>query len=164
MGDSFHELIVPVRPKPTDFLKKAGLIILTVILLLAGLLIQPLFLGLFMMLAVADYFLFPRFRKEYEYSYVNGEIDIAAIYSKQNRKDLASISLVSAECIAPAASHALDSYGSTYKITDYTSGSADEKVYAVVTDEGGRRKILLHLSDEMLKDLQYRIPRNLHMD
>ncbi|MBQ6376445.1 MAG: hypothetical protein IJJ52_02285 [Lachnospiraceae bacterium] len=164
MGDSFYELIVRVQPNPTDFLKKAGLIILTVLSFLAGFLIMPLFLGLFMLLAVADFYFFPRFRKEYEYSYVNGDVDIAVIYSKQSRKELASISLTTAECIAPAGSHALDSYGNTYKVIDYTSGSTGEKVYAAVTDEGGRKKILLHLSDEMLKDLQYRVPRKLFLD
>ena len=158
MEDHFSEVIVPRKPRPQDAIFKVLLIIATVIAALIGLLISPIFLFVLVGLGLVDYFLFPRFNVEYEYAYVNGEIDVAAIYSKQSRKELASITLENVECIAPVASHHLDSYGITFKTVDYSSGKPDAKPYAIIKGGTDSKKYLLELSDSMLEDLRWRLP------
>ena len=163
MSDQFHEMILPVAPKGSDTVKKVLMILATVILLVLGVL-SPIFFILFAVMCLVDYFIFPRFKKEYEYSYVNGDIDIAVIYSKQSRKDKLNIPFESIECVAPVGSHHLDSYGTTFERVDYTTGTSDEKSYAVVTGGEKNRIVLLHLSEEMFADLRYRAPRKVFQD
>ena len=52
----------------------------------------------------------PKLEVEYEYLYVNGELDIDAIYSKQKRKKMGSYDASELEILAPENSHELDSF------------------------------------------------------
>ena len=164
MEDHFSELIIPRKPRPADAVKKVLLIIATLIAAFFGLMVSPIFLIAFIILGFPDYFLFPRFNVEYEYAYVNGEIDVAAIFSKASRKHLDTITLENVECIAPVSSHHLDSYGVTYKVVDYTSGEADHKVYAIIKSGNDSKKYLLELDEAMLEDLRWRLPGKVFRD
>ncbi len=164
MGDHFSELIVARKPRPTDAIFKVLLIAGTVISALLGLLVSPLCLILLIVFVIADHFLFPRFNVEYEYTYVNGEIDIAAVYSKQSRKNLMQIDAENMECIAPRGSHHLDSYGETFKPVDYSSGYEDQKAYVIVLGGADSKKVILHLDDTMLEDLRWRRPGKVFFD
>lgn len=161
MGDSFSELIVPKRQsfgaRFLQMLIKAMTIASAVFMFLT---FSPIFLITFFVCFLLWYFLVPRLSVEYEYSYVNGDLDIAAVFSKKSRKHLATLQLTSAECIAPLGSHELDSYGDTYKVVDYSSKdpNAEEKTYVMIKPDT-REKILLHLDQTMLNDLKYRMPR-----
>ena len=74
MSDLYIELLVKKKRTATDTVLKTLLIALTVIAFLAGLLITPLALIVFVGLLVLDYFKLPGFDLEYEYLYVNGEL------------------------------------------------------------------------------------------
>lgn len=164
MSDLFTELIVTRKPQVTDLIVKAVLLVLTVLAALAGLFINPVILTVFLILVIADYLIFPRLQVEYEYSYVNGEIDIAAVYSKKSRKELASLNLNEAECIAPLGSHHLDSYGSTYQSVDYSAKDPADKPYVLVLGGEKKQKVCLQLDSTMLKDLKYRMPMKVFTD
>lgn len=164
MGDVFTELVVSKKQGAKEKVGKGVLIFVTVLMALGGIIIHPLLLTVFIGLAIADYFLFPRFNVEYEYSYVNGALDIAAIYSKSSRKELTSVNLEEAECIAPYSSHHLDSYGITYKTEDYSAGDPNQPPYAAVVGGQDGRKILLQLDEKMLDDLRYRLPGKVFTD
>lgn len=161
MGDSFSELIVAKRQsfgaRFLQMLIKAMTIASLVFMFLT---FSAIFLIAFFVCFLLWYFLVPRLSVEYEYSYVNGELDIAAIYSKKSRKHLATLELTQAECIAPLGSDALSGYGDTYKVVDYSSRNpnADVKTYVMIKPDT-REKILLHLDGTMLDDLRYRMPR-----
>lgn len=161
MGDSFSELIVPKRQsfgaRFLQMLIKAMTIASAIFMFLT---FSPIFLITFFVCFLLWYFLVPRLSVEYEYSYVNGDLDIAAVFSKKSRKHLATLQLTNAECIAPLGSHELDSYGDTYKVVNYSSGNpnAGEKTYVMIKPDT-REKILLHLDQTMLEDLKYRMPR-----
>ncbi|MEE3419587.1 MAG: DUF6106 family protein [Lachnospiraceae bacterium] len=163
MGDVFTELVVTRKPGTKEKGQKAGLIGLTILAAFA-VLIHPLFLLALAALIIVDYILFPRFNEELEYSYVNGSLDIAAIYSKSSRKELASINLGEAECIAPVTSHHLDGYGITYKTVDYSAGDPEEPAYAAIMGGQESRKVLLQLDEKMLNDLRYRAPGKVFTD
>lgn len=164
MSDTFSELIVARRPRATDALLKSLLIALAVATAAFGVLASPIFLLVFLGVMLLNRFLLPRFKVEYEYTYVNGEIDIAEVYSKEARKHKETVSTEDAECIAPAGSHHLDEYGSTYPVIDYSSGNPEDHPYAVVRGGENKAKILLHLDEKMLEDLKWRLPRKVFTD
>ncbi len=163
MDDFFSELIVERRPRTIDTLLKALMIVVLVISVLSGFLLGPIFMIVFFAVAIATYFIWPRFKVEYEYSYVNGQIDVAKVFSKQSRKDVAKIDTSDVECIAPLGSHELDSYGSTFRTVDYSSGDPDMKTYVIVKGGENSQKILLHLDDRMIEDLKRRLPRKVFL-
>ena len=164
MEDHFSELIVPKKPNPLNMLLKILLIFATVVAAFLGIFASPIFMIVLIGVIIADYFLFPRFNVEYEYTYVNGEIDIAAIYSKSSRKNLAQIDLENVECVAPYGSHHLDSYGITFKEVDYSSGYPEQKPYVIIKGGTNNQKILLHLDETMLEDLKWRLPGKVFRD
>ena len=162
MEDTFIELVLPKKPTPLETMRKPLLVLVTVLLAVAGFFIHPFFIiGLLVMIFV-DSVVFPRFNVEYEYSYVNGELDIAAIYSKSSRKELAQIDLTDAECIAPLGSHELDAYGDTFKTVDYSVRQESVRPFVAVKGGETKQKILVQLNDPMLSDLRTRMPRKVH--
>ena len=85
MEDTFIELVLPKKPTPLETMRKPLLVLVTVLLAVAGFFIHPFFIIGLLVMIIVDSVVFPRFNVEYEYSYVNGELDIAAIYSKSCR-------------------------------------------------------------------------------
>ena len=164
MDDLFSEMIVERKPRAQDGILKALLIAATVIMAAAGILLGPVFMIGFLVLAIVTYFMWPRFRVEYEYSYVNGQLDIARIFSKQSRKDVAKIDVTKCECVAPLGSHQLDSYGSTYKVIDYSSGDPQMKTWVIVSGGENSCKYLVHMDERMFDDLKRRMPRKVFGD
>ncbi len=164
MDDLFSELIVAKKPKAQDGILKALLIAVTVFMAAAGILLGPIFMMGFIVLLIICYFFWPRFKVEYEYSYVNGQLDIARVFSKQARKETAKIDITECECVAPLGSHELDSYGSTYKVIDYSSGDPENKTYVIVKGGDANCKYLVHLDDSMIADLKRRMPRKVFTD
>ena len=65
---------------------------------------------------------------EYEYVYVNGELDIDKIMSK-SKKTFKIFDLTKLELIAPLNSHRMDyhNHNTNLKVLDYSSGKKDHK-------------------------------------
>lgn len=163
MNDSFIELLVPRKTRAQDILIRCLLIAVTAVVAVMtfG---YPILMVLLVGAIAADYFLLPRLSVEYEYAYVNGELDVDAVYARSSRKHLASYDLRNVECIAPVNSHELDSYDASWKTVDYTSLDPSTKVYAaVLSSNGTRMKVLLELNEEMLSDLKMRNPRKVFL-
>ncbi len=165
MGDMYREIMVkPVTP----FWKKAVKVLLpalAVLCFLGGLLFIPLLLGT-VGFGIAAYFVGQRMDVEYEYLYVDGEIDIDAIYSKQKRKRIASYDMEKMDFLAPVHSHALDSYNNrqNVKILDYTSKESPENSYALVfNDEGGTKIVEVELDDAIIADMRRIAPHKINM-
>lgn len=110
MSDLYTEVMVAKKPTVKDQLIKFVLILFTVLFALAGLVLMPILLVAAVILGVVDYVFIPRLSVEFEYLYVNGELDVDRIFSKSRRKRAASYDLSSMEIMAPWNSHRLDSY------------------------------------------------------
>ena len=78
------------------------------------------------------FYIFPNLSVEYEYSLVNHELDITAIYSKSKRKELCSFDIKEAEMIAPKGSSKLASF-KPVKTCDYTSGEGNAAIYSIIS-------------------------------
>ncbi len=165
MSDLYREILVPRKTPVQNKLAKAGLIVLTVLGFLAGMVFIPLML-LGIAGIVACVFLMPKLEVEYEYLYVNGDLDIDAIYSRQKRKRIAEYHVEELEILAPEKSHALDSYRnkSGIKVRDFTSGEPDKKAYAMVMNkEKGQELVKVEIDEVVLGDLRRLAPRKVNL-
>ena len=165
MNDSYKEILVKRQTPVGMRVLKGALIGLTVLSLVAGLLMWPLLIVGAILIAV-DYFVVPKFDVEYEYLYVNGELDIDAIYSRQKRKKMGTYDMAELEILAPSDSLAIDSYKikQGVKINDYTSLDPQVKSYLLVFNkEKGQEMIRVELEDSIISDIRRIAPRKVNL-
>ncbi len=161
MSESYVELLVKKKKTPKDSILKGLMIAGIVILVLIGLVI-PLVLIAAIALGVLAYFKMPGLDLEFEYLYVNGELDIDKIMSKVKRKRVGSFDISKAEMVAPVKSHELDYYRQSkdLKVVDCSSGEDHANVYGmVIKDEKGMKLVLFEPNQEILDDMRRIAPR-----
>ena len=161
MSESYVELLVKKKKTPKDSILKGLMIAGVVILVLIGLVI-PLVLIAAIALGVLAYFKMPGLDLEFEYLYVNGELDIDKIMSKVKRKRVGSFDISKAEMVAPVKSHELDYYRQSkdLKVVDCSSGEENANVYGmVIKDEKGMKMVLFEPNQEILDDMRRIAPR-----
>ena len=166
MSDLYIELLVKKKKTSTDTLLKALMIGVTVIFVLGGILFNPIILIPAIVMGVVDYFKLPALDLEYEYLYVNGELDIDKIMSKQKRKRVGSYDMKKVEIVAPKNSHELDSFKNKkdLKLKDYTSLDPHAKCYILVFNkEKGQEMIKVELDESILNDLRRIAPRKVNL-
>lgn len=152
MSDLYSECLVKKESTSKDAAVKYGLIVLTVLFVAAGLFINPILLLGAVALGVACYFIIPRTDLEYEYLFVNGELDIDMIMSKAKRKKAKTVDLTAADLIAPVDSHRMDYYNGNkqMKTFDYSSGNSGHKRFAVIIREEGQACRIIFEPDEVM--------------
>ena len=162
MGDIFAEQLVKRKKKPSEQFLKYALTALVVVFALGGLFLAGFLVYLALALAVACYFIFPRFNVEYEYSYVNGEFDVDVIYSMQKRKKKEVFNLQDVDCVALYGNPALAAYQTGYTVTDYSAFDASKPPYVIVK---GSEKRLIYMQIEdptILSDMKRRLHRRFY--
>lgn len=161
MSDTYREILVKRNTPTIDKVKKAALLGGTAVCFVGGIVFPPL-LAAAVALGAASYFLVPRFDLEYEYLYVNGELDIDKIMGKQKRKPCASYSIENMEIMAPSNSHALDSYRNRkdIRVRDFTSLDPQTPSYSLVFNQDkGQELVKLELEDTVIGDIRRLAPR-----
>lgn len=169
MSDLYTEVLVKKQQTGKDKVIKGVLIFFTVLFAAAGIMMNPLILLLALVLGIVDYIFIPKLSVEFEYLYVNGELDIDRIYSQSRRKRAASYELSNMEILAPYQSHQLDSYKKNQSIKRYNYSSGIEgqghKPYVFVISKDNTMQMVIFEPDEvMLKDIRNRAPRKVFMD
>ena len=137
MSDLYSELLVKKKQTGKDLVIKYGLIVI------------------------------PKTDLEYEYLFVNGELDIDMIMSKSKRKRVKSLQLAEADLVAPLKSHRMDYYNGNQKMKtiDFSSGIEDHKRYAmIVRDSGETCKVILELDDELANTMKNSAPSKVFLD
>lgn len=166
MNDTYSELLVKKEQTAKEKIIKVLVIAAIVVAVLAGTMI-PLFLVVAVALGVAAYFLLPNLDLEFEYLYVNGELDIDRIASRAKRKRVKSLDLSKMEIMAPLKSHRLDyqNHNTNMKVYDYSSGNPEHKIYAmIIPDEKEVCKVLLEPDNELIKNIEKSCPRKVFTD
>ena len=164
MSDLYTEVLVKKQQTGKDKVIKGVLIFFTVLFAAAGIMML-----LALVVGIVDYIFIPKLSVEFEYLYVNGELDIDRIYSQSRRKRAASYELSNMEILAPYQSHQLDSYKKNQSIKRYNYSSGIEgqghKPYAFVISKDNTMQMVIFEPDEvMLKDIRNRAPRKVFMD
>ena len=103
----------------------------------------------------------PRLNIEWEYVYVDGQIDFDKIMGKVKRKNKLRIDLSQVEVVAPLHSHELDSYqNKNMKVKNFTSGDRDVKPYVMIgTYKEELVKIYFEPNDKMKTAMKLKAPR-----
>ena len=161
MNDTYVEVMVARKKNP--MLKAARIILYALAIICFVLSLNS---GLFLIGAAAfaavAYFYLPRLDIEYEYLYIDKEISIDKIMSKEKRKHVYTVDLNKMEIIAPVNSHELDSHKARgAKTYDFTSGKEDAKVYSIVYAAGNEGTVLVNFepNEEMLRAIKTVFPR-----
>ena len=166
MSDLYTEEIVKKEKTMKDTVIRVLLIAGTAVAVLSLMVLGWLSIILIIAFAVADYFVLPTLDLEYEYLYVNGEIDIDKIMSKQKRKRVFSGDVASLELLVPSQSHELDHYRTRTDIkkNDFSSGKKDAKTYTMILKKDqGMEMVTFEPGEVMLKDMKRMAPREVHL-
>ena len=101
--------------------------------------------------------------QEFEYLYMNGELDIDRIIAKSKRKQVFSGSLNQLELLVKANSHELDAYASA-PLKEFSSGMHKDRecVAAYVTD-GQSMRIVFEPNDRILEAFRMQAPRKVRI-
>lgn len=167
MSDLYSEWLVKKETTAKDRITKYGLIVLTVLFVAAGLFISPILLLGAIVMGIICYFVLPKTDLEYEYLFVNGELDIDVVMAKSKRKRVKSIDLTDADLVAPEKSHRMDYYnGNTrMKVLDYSSGNPEHKRYAIIARvDGANTKILFEPDENMAQAIRKSSPSKVFLD
>ncbi|MDF2511253.1 MAG: hypothetical protein K0S04_1119 [Herbinix sp.] len=142
-----------------------GLMIFAIIVGILLLMIGSYFSIVGVILIAGMVFLFPKLNMEYEYVFVDGQIDFDRITGGNRRKTILRIDLEQAEIIAPEGSHALDSYNNNTQLEkkDFSSGDKNVKAYIIIVNKNEKRyRISFEPSEKMLTMMKQKYPRKLN--
>ncbi len=163
--NAFIEVMVGSKASTATKILKYVLYCLTALSLVGFLFLGMLSLLLAIIFGVAAYFVGIRSAVEYEYSYMDKELDVDVIYSRQKRKHLDTFDLSKMEVLAPVSSYHLDEFKNrTYKVCDYSSKkeSNRSKQYVLYYSDG--KKLIFEPTQEMISAITYIAPRKVFKD
>ena len=162
MNESYVEYMVARKSSPLTKVLKPVVITLAVLFCAIGFMTMDfLYLIPAVALGICALFLVPRLDLEFEYLYLDKEITIDKIFSKQTRKRAQVLDLNKMEFMAPITSHEFDSYKAK-KIPqkDYSSRTEGSKPYGILYhDTTGDTIVLIEPNEEMLKAIRTVFPR-----
>ncbi len=162
MNDTYVEVMVDRKTSPLLGAFRIILYALAVVCFMMAVIGSGVFFVGAIAFAMVAYFVLPNFDLEYEYLYIDKEISIDKIMSKEKRKHVMTIDLNKMEVIAPVKSHELDQYKARgLKTYDFTSGSEDARVYTIVYENGGNGTAMVNIepNEEMLRAIKNVFPR-----
>lgn len=161
-----NQLYAEVGVKKKDNMMSMAKRTLMIMVIVIGIFVT-LFGGLFSILGVVAVagmiFLFPRLNIEYEYVFVDGQIDFDRITGKAKRKTMLRVDMEQVEIVAPEGSHALDGYTYVQSVTkDFSSGDKTKKPYIIVAQvEDKKYKIAFEPTEKMLAMMKQKSPRKI---
>lgn len=158
MNDFYTEQLVKRKTTGKVMLAKAGLIILTLVSLIL-LLKTPFALILTMVLIALDIFLFRNMDLEYEYLFVNGELDVDKIIARSKRKKVFSANVEELELLVPTGSSELRLVQAE-KTYNYSSMAEGRKTYELIVSQKGQKiKVIFEPNDTILNGFKTLAPR-----
>ena len=146
-----------------------GLILITAALVLA----KSFFPFFFALVVILEFFAFVYTVKEYEYSFMNGDVDVDMIQGKRRRKTVCTFSCREAVLMAPCGGHEGDLSGQfTSRLDASVSPKSPDRWFIILEREDGNRELLLLSPNERLlaafkgalgRKMEYTLPKE-HMD
>lgn len=162
MNDTYVEVMVDRKTSPLVGVGRTLLYALAVVFFLLAFVGSGLFFIVALAFAALAYFVIPMLDLEFEYLYIDKEIQIDKIMSKEKRKNVMNLDLNNMEVMALHNSHELDSYKArNIKTYDFTSREDDAKVYSIVYESGKEGTVLVNIEpgEEMLSAIKTVFPR-----
>ncbi len=160
MGESSYAEVIVHDEKDVQGKRVAvGLVVLTLVLLMAGAMVSMLLFTLGIFMIPASVVMIKNRYREYEYLLVADELEIAVVKNKSRRKKLKTFTLNELQCMAPVQSHRLDSYHSNpqLKVLDFSSGNQDHEVYGMIfASQGMLQELKVEPTQGMLEEIRIR--------
>ncbi|MDE7038627.1 MAG: hypothetical protein K2O98_11935, partial [Lachnospiraceae bacterium] len=125
MNDYYTEQMVKKQTDMKDIAIKAVLAAATIVSFLI-IMMYPIGLILPIAMIALDVFIFGRLKVEYEYLFVNGDLDIDKIMNKSKRKKQFSMNVADMELLAPSDAVELRQYQNA-RVLDFSSRSGQGK-------------------------------------
>ena len=159
MNEAYYEIMVAKKKSP--ILKVAQI----VTALMAGFFALTMLMGMIWgivvaaVFGVACYFITLHNTVEFEYLYVDKELQIDRILARSNRKRMETLDLNELVILAPVRSHELDSYRNrNSKIADYSSGEEvnEQKKYMLIVND---KQVIFEPTEELVKTIHMFAPR-----
>lgn len=163
MNECCVELLMKRKKKTSDTMKEIGAVLGGILIIVISMLLIPPF-GIFgFLLFFFAFYLHKKHDIEYEYIYVNGDMDVDQIMSKTRRSHVHAVNFRQAMVVAPIHSTHIKEYsGKIKEIVDVTTLYPDREVYAAIIEkEKGLEKVLFEPNEEILQGIRQIIPRKL---
>lgn len=158
MGDYYTEQLVKRKTPVSAYIIMGALALMTALAVLA-MLMFPFGMLIVVAAGLVDYFVFRSLNVEYEYLYVNGNLDIDKIMSKSKRKKVFEMSVSDMELIAPKGAAQLQSF-QNIKASDFSSLMPDARLYEmIVVKNGTKQRIVFEPDDVILEGMRMLAPR-----
>lgn len=169
MNGLYTEHCVKKNITPAMTFGKYALIALVIVLFVGGICMGSSVLSIIGVAGGIAVFMFvlPMFNMDYEYIFCDGQIDFDRITGGEKRKHMFRIDLDTAEIMAPAKSHRMDSYRNQngVKIRDYSSGNPEAVTYAVYSGNGPEKSLVIfEPSEKMIEFSKQKSPRKVYTD
>lgn len=145
MKDVFFEWSIPYVPDRRRQLLKALMTAGALVCFYESIFFAGELLAVSLLLAVGGFFLFRSWRYEYEFSYTNGQLDVAKIIRKEKRRELYRVDRPDMESFQ-AGRTAVPGV----PVKDFTSGRPDAQVYTI---RAGEACIYLEPCREYLEEM-----------
>lgn len=158
-GDAFCEVLVKRRRGTPETVKM-------VLSILAGMVVSILifmFIPMFFILIVPVWalivFVIKMQKREYEYIFTSGDLDIDALIGDYKRKNIFSLSMEHMTLIAPENSHDLDGYkgNPNYRHYDFSANDAMLTNYIIIGNWNNQQVFVKFTPNERLLDDMFRI-------
>lgn len=155
IGARMNQQYAEAGVKRKDTAATTGLRLLMILGIFIGLfliILGQLFSYLGIVIIILVFIFYPRLSVEYEYVFVDGQLDFDKISGKSKRKTMLRIDFDQVEIMAPNNSPAMDSYNHMQlEKRDFSSLNKDSKPYAIIASDGSKKmKILFEPSEKML--------------
>lgn len=161
-GNSFYEMAIKSKPMTDYYLKVA----LGFMVILAGILLFPFISGISFLIVVVGVWILYAFGKdcrvEYEYTFTDNEVEIAAVLNAMKRKELFSFGMDKVTMIVPKNSQRIENE-QIKKIRDYSSKREDAEVICMVLDTGnGKQMVILEPDERALAHIKTYAKNKMH--
>lgn len=158
MNDFYTEQLLK-RKTPAAGMVLVGVCVALTILSCLMIVMMPLGILLPVAFGFVTYLVHQRVNLEYEYLYVNGELDIDKILARTKRKKVFSCNIRDVEIVAPEGSPELRPFSSV-KPKDFSSNLPNHKVYEMVLIENGEKtRIIFEPNETILEGMRFLAPR-----
>lgn len=152
MNDSYYEQYVTGKPESKTYAMGIGLTVVAIAGMAASLVFSIALIVVIAAIAILIMYVFPRLQVEYEYIIVNSDLDITAIYKKQNRKKMMSVDLKTLEEVKP---YDKNKPAGQAKVVNYSDKTGSLKTYEMIQGTGQQRTAILISPDaNMLKHIK----------
>lgn len=162
MQDIFHEQLIKRKPTTKDALIRTAVIVGVFVVFAISMAVIPTF-GMIITLVAGfmGYVLMGRLKREYEYSFTNGELDIDVIYNKSSRKRVFNGNVKDFELMAHIDDQAHNnSLASANEKLDYSTGVPSDRSYVFLTNYNSKRvAITIEPNDVILEVMSKALTR-----